>query len=67
VSLERRRGKSGKDSIDHPIRGSDDRANAVAGLCYEGMKKEGLLFPFLRCGVDYSEVSDGENLRTYQS
>jgi hypothetical protein len=29
--LERRRGRSGKDSIDHPPRGSDDMANAVAG------------------------------------
>jgi hypothetical protein len=28
--LERRRGRSGKDSIDHPPRGSDDIANAVA-------------------------------------
>jgi hypothetical protein len=30
--LERRRGRSGKDSIDHPPRGSDDIANAVAGV-----------------------------------
>src|SRR6266542_3148217 len=30
--LERRRGRSGKDSIDHPPRGSDDIANAVSGV-----------------------------------
>lgn len=32
--LERRRGRSGKDSIDHPPRGSDDIANAVAGVIW---------------------------------
>jgi hypothetical protein len=32
--LERRRGRSGKDSIDHPPRGSDDIANAIAGVIY---------------------------------
>ena len=31
--LERRRGRSGKDSVDHPPLGSDDVANAVAGAC----------------------------------
>ena len=31
--LERRRGRSGKDSIDHPAYGgSDDIANSVAGV-----------------------------------
>jgi len=30
--LERRTGRSGKDSIDHPQHGSDDRANVIAGL-----------------------------------
>src|SRR5437899_2866195 len=30
--LERRRGRSGKDSIDHPPRGSDDIANSIAGI-----------------------------------
>lgn len=34
LALERRRGKSGKDKVDHPPRGYDDRANAVAGLVY---------------------------------
>ena len=30
--LERRRGRSGKDSLDHPASGSDDLANALAGV-----------------------------------
>lgn len=32
ASLERRTARSGKDVIDHPIGGHDDRANVVAGL-----------------------------------
>lgn len=44
LALERRRGRSGKDSVDHPPRGCDDRANAVAGACFEGFKFTGLLF-----------------------
>ena len=32
VSLERRTARGGRDSIDHPPGGHDDRANAVAGL-----------------------------------
>src|SRR5215510_8488917 len=32
--LERRRGRKGKDTIDHPPRGSDDIANAVAGVTW---------------------------------
>lgn len=57
TSLERRRGKAGKDSVDHPPRGNDDLANAVAGLAFEGMRTEGLLFPNLRCGVTYDQLS----------
>jgi hypothetical protein len=34
TNLERRRGKSGKDHVDHPPRGQDDRANSIAGLVY---------------------------------
>jgi hypothetical protein len=30
--LERKRGRSGKDTVTHPPRGSDDLANCVAGL-----------------------------------
>jgi len=32
MALERRTSRSGRDSIDHPPHGSDDRANAAAGL-----------------------------------
>jgi hypothetical protein len=32
VALERRTSRGGKDSIDHPPRGHDDLANAVAGV-----------------------------------
>lgn len=31
-ALERRRGSSGRDRVDHPRGGHDDRANAVAGV-----------------------------------
>src|SRR5437773_2437503 len=39
--LERRRGRSGKDSIDHPPRGSDDIANAVAGVIWLASQSAG--------------------------
>lgn len=32
VGLERRTARGGRDSIDHPPGGHDDRANVVAGL-----------------------------------
>lgn len=32
--LERKRGRAGRDSVDHPPRLHDDLANVVAGLCY---------------------------------
>ena len=34
ANLERRTARGGRDSIDHPPNGSDDRANAVAGLLH---------------------------------
>jgi hypothetical protein len=34
LRLERRRGRSGKHSFDHPPRLSDDVANAVAGVTW---------------------------------
>jgi hypothetical protein len=34
MALERRRGRRGRDKVDHPPRGRDDRANAVAGLVH---------------------------------
>ncbi|MFC1580014.1 terminase large subunit domain-containing protein [Thermodesulfobacteriota bacterium] len=57
AALERRRGRQGKDVVDHPPRGRDDRANVVAGLCYEGLRAQDLLYPYLRCGEDYGELS----------
>ncbi len=33
IGLERRTSRAGRDSIDHPPGGSDDRANVIAGLC----------------------------------
>ena len=33
-SLERRRGASGRDRVDHPSGGHDDQANAIAGLVH---------------------------------
>ena len=32
--LERRTARNGRESIDHPPKGSDDIANAVAGACW---------------------------------
>jgi hypothetical protein len=32
--LERRKGRTGKDAVDHPPRLHDDLANAVAGVCH---------------------------------
>ena len=61
ISLERRKGKAGKDSVDHPPRGSDDLANACAGLVYEGMVGAEKLIPHIRAGVDYGnlQISSG--------
>ena len=47
LALERRRGRGGKDSVDHPPRGRDDRANVVAGAIYQGFLFTGLVFPEL--------------------
>jgi hypothetical protein len=44
VNLERRRGRSGKDIIDHPPRGSDDYANSLAGVCHALLSVENSLF-----------------------
>ena len=38
TGLERRTSRSGRDSIDHPPGGHDDRANAVAGLITNAAK-----------------------------
>lgn len=50
-SLERRRGPSGKDRVDHPPGGHDDLANAVAGLAYLLLRK--------RKGVTWSDLYGG--------
>ena len=39
ASLERRTARGGRDSIDHPPRGRDDAANAIAGLAYMASPK----------------------------
>jgi hypothetical protein len=41
--LERRAGRNGKESIDHPPRGSDDVANAVAGVTWLLFQNGGLM------------------------
>ncbi|MFE8069797.1 hypothetical protein QQM79_01950 [Marinobacteraceae bacterium S3BR75-40.1] len=38
ANLERRTSRAGKDSVNHPPGGHDDRANAIAGACW--MAKE---------------------------
>jgi hypothetical protein len=48
LALERRRQKSGRDAVDHPPRGQDDRANAVAGCVYQCFQNTDLIFPELR-------------------
>jgi hypothetical protein len=41
--LERKRGRLGKDSIEHPVNGHDDVANSAAGVSWQilGEEKEG--------------------------
>ena len=39
-----RTSRAGRDSIDHPPRGHDDVANAVAGVIVEGVAHGGLTF-----------------------
>lgn len=48
--LERRRGRSGRDTIDHPPRGSDDAANAVAGAIWLVSEYAGQFFVPASCG-----------------
>jgi hypothetical protein len=42
-SLERRVGRGGRDSIDHPPQGHDDVANAVAGVLVSGRAVPGVV------------------------
>jgi hypothetical protein len=48
LALERRRNRSGRDSVDHPPRGHDDLANSAAGCAYVCFENENLIFPELR-------------------
>jgi hypothetical protein len=48
--LERRHGRGGRDSIDHPPRGSDDIANAVAGAICLASDHGGQFFMPEACG-----------------
>jgi hypothetical protein len=41
LSLERRKSKSGKDSLGHPASGHDDRANALALAAYSAREQTG--------------------------
>jgi hypothetical protein len=43
VSLERRARSAGRDLVDHPTRGHDDLANAVAGVC-SGLGSRPMMF-----------------------
>lgn len=43
VALERRTTRGGRDIIDHPPGGSDDRANAVAGVVAHMLRRKSLL------------------------
>jgi hypothetical protein len=60
--LERRRGRSGKDSVDHPSQGHDDAANSVAGLVYSLLlTMQGINLDLLRINdVRFSEFKDSE-------
>ena len=64
-ALERRRGSSGKDRVDHPRGGWDDRANAVAGVVEAvlGRPRNSLtihpLSRWTRPGPRRLEVADG--------
>jgi hypothetical protein len=58
--LERRVHRSGKDSVDHGARGTDDYANALAGcmyLCFTAARKPKLWIGGYNCGgrVSYPE------------
>jgi hypothetical protein len=50
MALERRRGRRGRDRIDHPPRGRDDRANAVAGLINSLVESSGSFFSMCDLG-----------------
>jgi hypothetical protein len=62
--LERRRGPSGRDRVDHHVRGShDDRANAVAGLCHLLVGKREKPLVAFNDYYTFSDVPDDEDAR----
>ena len=44
MSLDRRTGRSGKDSVDHGPRGHDDVANAAAGALVAAAQQDREIF-----------------------
>jgi hypothetical protein len=44
LNLERKTGRGGRDSVDHPPKGGDDVANSVAGCCHLLTKLEDSAF-----------------------
>jgi hypothetical protein len=40
IALERRKGRTGRETIGHPVGGSDDRANALAIASHVAIKEE---------------------------
>lgn len=61
ANLERRTTRGGKDSIDHPSGGHDDRANVIAGVvvaCSRPVRK-----PMLGSCLDGEEISILDELR----
>ena len=53
-ALERRRGSSGRDRVDHPPGGHDDVANAVAGVVDLILGRRGTTWADLGYGVSDS-------------
>jgi len=64
-SLERRRGPSGKDRVDHPPGGHDDLANAVAGLAYLLLgRRKGVTWADLYGGVRGTQINGHPDIRS---
>lgn len=60
--LERRTGRSGKDSVDHPPAGHDDHANAVCG-CFVAVSSQqtqaAWMIPVVECTGSRNEAEGG--------
>ena len=66
TALERRASRSGRDAIDHPPGGHDDRANAVAGLVASLTKRQGYSF-FLTRALGGHNPTDEKEPMTWQT